>query len=107
MKRLDALEAHRQALLARCDAQRDELGHHIARLQSGRQLMQWTARAPRAAANSPVAWVAAAAGLLFLLRPYRLVGRLAWLTGALSLAARAGRLIRLIGQMRELRAGMR
>lgn len=107
MKRLESLEARRQVLLARCDAQRAEFGQHLARLQSGRQLMQWTARAPRAAANSPVAWLAAAAGLLFLLRPSRLVGRLAWLTGALSLVARAGRLIRLIGQLRELRAGMR
>ena len=104
MKRIEALEARRRALLARCDQQRVEIAYHIAKLQPGTQLAQWTHRAPQSAASHPLAWIAAVAGLIVMLRPRRLLSWLTWITGALSLASRAARLIRLIAQLRALRS---
>ena len=101
MKRIAALEARRRALLARCDQQRAEIAYRLARIQPGRQIVQWTRRAPQSAADHPLAWLAAIAGLIVMLRRRKLISWLPWITGVLSLVSRAARLVRLIGQLRS------
>jgi len=103
MKRIEALEARRRALLARCDQQRAEIAYRIARIRPGMQMVQWTRRAPQSAADHPLAWLAAIASLILMLRRRKLISWLPWITGVLSLVSRAARLIRLIGQLRTLR----
>jgi hypothetical protein len=108
MKRLETLEARRRALLARCDQQRVEIAYHIAKVAPGTQLARWTNRAPRSGEGHSLAWLAAIASLIVMLRPpRRLISWLAWITGALSLVSRAARVLRLIAHLRALRSGFR
>ena len=100
MKRVEALEARRRALLARCDQQRAEIAYRVARIRPGMQLVQWTRRAPQSAADHPLAWLAAIASLIIMLRRRKLISWLPWITGMLSLVSRAARLMRLIAQLR-------
>jgi hypothetical protein len=114
MKRIDELEARRRALLARADQQRVELAYQLAQIGPTTQLARWTNRAAQwrnaGAVNArglPIGWVAAAAVLLVLLKPRRIISWLTWIAGALSLASRTTRLIRMFRQIRALREGFR
>lgn len=110
MRQIEALEARRRALLARCDQQRIELAYRIAQISPGRHFSSWlgtVGRLTRAGMSSPLAFWGISLGLaLFVLRPRRLLGRLAWIGTALSLLSRASQIMRLLGQWREARAGL-
>lgn len=117
MKRIDALEARRRALLERCDQQRVELAYHVAQIGPATQLARWTHRAAQwrdgggggipGSRHYSVALLAAVAALLALARSRKLISWLGWITGALSLASRAARVVRLFSQLRALRSGLR
>jgi hypothetical protein len=116
MKRIDALEARRRALLERCDQQRVELAYHVAQIGPATQLARWTHRAAQWREGGPgvpgtrhysVALLAAVAALVALGRSRKLISWLGWITGAISLASRAARIMRLFSQLRALRSGMR
>jgi hypothetical protein len=109
MRQLDMLEARRRALLARCEQQRIDITDRLERMAPGRHLSGWISTLSslaRAGLSSPLAFWGITLGLaLLLLRPRRLLGRLTWITGALSLAARAPQILRLLGHWREIRSG--
>jgi hypothetical protein len=111
VKQLELLEARRRMLLARCALQRAELAYRFERVAPGTQLSRWTswaARWGRSASGAPLAfWGMSIALALLLLKPRRLLGRLAWVTTAVSLVSRASHILRLIGQWRAIRSGLR
>jgi len=111
MTQLELLELRRRALLERCARQRAELAYRLEQIAPSLQLSRWTDKAlrwGRSRATSPLTfWAVSLALALLIVRPRKLLGRLAWITGALSLLARASHLVRLIGQWREIRAGLR
>jgi hypothetical protein len=107
MSRTADLEARRRMLLARCDEQRAELAYRLERIRPTAQVADWTARAPGYAANHPLAWIAALAGIVALLRPKRLVSWLTFATGAMSILSRATTLLKLFATLRSLRQGFR
>jgi len=103
MSRMDALEARRRALLARCEEQRIELTYRVAQLAPVMQVSAWTRRlGPQAAANHPIAWIAGLIGIVLMLRPRRFLTVLTWLTGAVALASQATTLLRVFRQVRTL-----
>jgi hypothetical protein len=107
MSRTTDLEARRRALLARCDEQRAELAYRLEQIRPSAQVADWTARAPSFAANHPLAWVAALAGIVALFRPRKLVSWLTFATGAMSILSRATTLLKLFATIRSLRQGFR
>ena len=107
MSRTTDLEARRRALLARCDEQRAELAYRLEQIRPSAQVADWTARAPNFAANHPLAWVAALAGIVALFRPRKLVSWLTFATGAMSILSRATTLLKLFATIRSLRQGFR
>ena len=107
MSRTSDLEARRRALLARCDEQRAELAYRLEQIRPSAQVADWTAKAPAFAANHPLAWLAALAGIVALLRPRKLVSWLTFATGAMSILSRATTLVKLFATLRSLRQGFR
>jgi len=107
MSRTSDLEARRRALLVRCDEQRAELAYRLEQIRPAAQVADWTARAPGFAANHPLAWVAALAGIVALFRPRKLVSWLTFATGAISILSRATALLKLFATLRSLRQGFR
>jgi hypothetical protein len=107
MSRRAQLEERRRALLARCDEQRAELAYRLEKIRPSAQLASWTSRAPGMAANHPLAWLAALAGILTLLRPKRLLSWVTFATGALSILSRATALLKLFQTLRSFRSGFR
>jgi hypothetical protein len=107
MSRTSDLEARRRALLARCDEQRAELAYRLEQIRPAAQVADWTSRAPGFAANHPLAWVAALAGIVALFRPKKLVSWLTFATGAISILSRATALLKLFATLRSLRRGFR
>ena len=111
MKRLSELEVRRRALLARCEAQREELSWRIARLGSRR----WT-RALMVGLNAgvsdaapqqgrhPLAWVVAAAALLLFRRPRDALSLLTKARGALSILGGAAQVLSVVGGLRRRRS---
>jgi hypothetical protein len=107
MSRTSDLEARRRALLVRCDEQRAELAYRLEQIRPAAQVAGWTARAPAFAANHPLAWLAAVAGIVALFRPRKLVSWLTFATGAMSILSRATALLKLFAALRSLRQGFR
>jgi YqjK-like protein len=107
MSRMSDLEARRRMLLARCDEQRAELAYRLERIRPSAHVADWTARAPAFAANHPLAWIAAVAGLVALFRPKKLVSWLTFATGAMSILSRVTTLLKLFATLRSLRKGFR
>jgi hypothetical protein len=105
--RKDELEARRRALLARCEEQRGELAYRLEQLRPMTQVANWSARAPGMAANHPLAWIAALAGVVALLRPKRMLTWLTFATGLVSILSRATALLKLFSAIRSLRSGFR
>jgi hypothetical protein len=109
MKRLAELEAHRRALLARCEAQRAELSWRLAQLSPRRWTQAWAgglqsgSGSARERARHPFAWVLAAAALLLLRRPRDALSMLARARGALSLLTRTAQVLSLVGALRRRR----
>jgi hypothetical protein len=107
MSRTEELEARRRVLLARCDEQRAELAYRLEQLRPSAQVANWGHRAPGMAANHPLAWIAALAGIVTLFRPRRLLSWMTFATGALSILSRATALLKLFSTLRTLRSGFR
>jgi len=109
MSRTAELEARRKVLLARCEEQRAELAYRIEQIRPAAQVMNWTQHAPGLgmAANHPLAWIAALAGIVTLFRPKRLLTWLTFASGALSILSRASALLKLFATLRSLRSGFR
>ena len=107
MSRIQELEERRRALLLKCEEQRAELAYRLEQIRPAAQIAGLTERAPSMALNHPLAWVAAAAGIVTLLRPKRLLSWLTFATGAVSLLSRATRLLKVFVALRSLRQGFR
>ena len=107
MSRTSDLEARRRTLLTRCEEQRAELAYRLEQLRPSAQIAGWGARAPGLAANHPLAWLAAAAGIIGLFRPKKLLSWMTFATGAISILSRATTLLKLFATLRSLRKGFR
>jgi hypothetical protein len=107
MSRTAELEERRRILLARCGEQRAELAYRLEQLRPSAQVANWSHRAPGLAANHPLAWIAAVAGLVSLFRPKKLLSWMTFATGALSILSRATTLLKLFSTLRSLRSGFR
>lgn len=107
MSRIDDLEARRRALLVRCDEQRAELAYRLEQFRPSAQVANWTHKAPGLAANHPLAWIAALAGLTTLFRPKRILRWMTLATGLVSILSRATALLKLFSTLRSLRSGFR
>jgi hypothetical protein len=107
MSRTSELEERRRALLVRCEEQRAELAYRLEQLRPSAQMAGWGARAPGMAANHPLAWLAAVAGIVTLFRPKRLLSWMTFATGAISILSRATALLKLFATLRSLRSGFR
>jgi hypothetical protein len=104
---MQELEKRRQALLSRCDEQRAEIAYRLEQIRPAAQIANFTQRAPGMAMNHPLAWVAALAGIVTLLKPKKLLGWLTLATGAVSLLSRATQLLKVFVALRSLRQGFR
>jgi hypothetical protein len=107
MSRTSELEARRRTLLARCGEQRAELAYRLEQLRPAAQVAGWGARAPGLAANHPLAWIAAVAGIISLFRPKKMLSWMTFATGAISILSRATTLLKLFATLRSLRSGFR
>jgi hypothetical protein len=101
------LEERRRVLLERCEAQRAEVAYRLEQMRPRAQLANLSQRAPQMALNHPLAWVAAAAGIITLLRPKRLLSWLTFATGLVSILSRATQLLKVFVALRSLRQGFR
>ena len=100
-RKLQALEARRQLLLARCEEQRLELAYRLSQLRPSTQLTAWTrGGAMKRTATNPLAWIAAVAGIAMMLRPKRLLAGVGWITGLVAIASKLTRVLRLVAQLR-------
>ncbi len=112
--RLEMLEAKRRLLLHKCEEQRLELAYRFEQLKPREQLAAWSRRPARGRGQSPLAWLAGLAGLLFMLRrrrrrppnPALLRGvslpGIGWITGLVALASRATMILRILVQLRSV-----
>lgn len=107
MSRIQELEDRRRALLSRCDEQRAEIAYRLEQIRPAARVAGFAQRAPSMAANHPLAWVAALAGIVTLLRPKRLLSWLTLATGAVSILGRATQLLKVFVALRSLRRGFR
>ena len=109
MNRTAELEARRNVLLARCDEQRAELAYRIEQLRPMAQVANWSQRSTGLglAANHPLAWIAALAGIVTLFRPKRMLSWLTFATGVVSILSRATALLKVFAALRSLRSGFR
>ncbi len=111
MSRTSELETRRRTLLVRCEEQRAELAYRLEQLKPSAQVEGWGARAAGGlggmAANHPLAWLAAVAGIISLFRPKRMLSWMTFATGAISILSRASTLLKLFATLRSLRAGFR
>jgi len=107
MSRMKELEERRRTLLARCEAQRAEVAYRLEQMRPRAQLANFSHKAPQMALNHPLAWIAAVAGIITLLRPKRLLGWLTFGTGAVSILSRATQLLKVFAALRSLRQGFR
>jgi hypothetical protein len=107
VSRMKELEERRRALLARCEAQRAEVAYRLEQIRPRAQLANFSHRAPEIALNHPLAWVAAVAGVITLLRPKRLLSWMTFATGLVSIASRATQLLKVFVALRSLRQGFR
>lgn len=101
------LEERRRALLARCAAQRAEVAYRLEQMGPRAQLANFSHKAPQMAMNHPLAWLAAVAGIITLLKPKRLLSWLTFATGVVSILSRATQLLKVFVALRSLRQGFR
>jgi hypothetical protein len=108
MRQLDLLEARRRVLLQRCEQQRADISFRFERLAPAMQLSHWASRAHSLTRSSlaPTAlfWGATILATVLMLRPGKMIGKVAWLTSAVTLVARATHLMRLLAQVRDIAA---
>ena len=101
------LEERRRALLARCEGQRAEVAYRLEQMRPRAQLANFSHNAPQMAMNHPLAWLAAVAGIITLLKPKRLLSWLTFATGVVSILSRATQLLKVFVALRSLRQGFR
>jgi hypothetical protein len=101
LSRLAQLRARREQLRARCAEQREEIVQAVAGLRAHGQS---AGGAAARAARNPLAWLALLAGLTFLPRAHRVLSLLLVLGSAVSLARRAGTVLRMLGSWGAARA---
>jgi hypothetical protein len=104
---MQELEERRRGLLSKCEEQRAELAYRLEQIRPSAQIASFTQRAPGMAMNHPLAWLAAVAGIVTLLRPKRLLSWLTFATGVVSIASRATQLLKVFVALRSLRQGFR
>jgi len=108
MRGVSDLERRRRELLARCDAQREEIAWQIGQLGPRR----WTQALASGAASGalgalrsqrqhPLAWIVAVAALLLLRRPRDALFLVARARGALRFAVRASEVLGLVAALRR------
>jgi hypothetical protein len=111
VKQLDALEARRRVLLERCEQQRVDISYRFERITPSHQIAEWTNRAQslgRSGAAPPLLfWGATILATVLLLKPGKVLGKVAWATSLVTLLGRATHVMRLISQFRELRSMFR
>jgi hypothetical protein len=107
MKPLSELEEHRRELLARCDAQREDIVSRLGHLGPRRWAQALASGAATGAVGAlrsqrrhPLAWVVAVAALLLLRRPRDALFLLSRARGALSLAVRATEVLGIVTALR-------
>lgn len=109
MSRIRVLEARRLRLLARCDLERAQLAERIAEFKdsplslAAAELLSGSGEGRMLPLARPLLWAAALAGLFLLRRPRQVLTLLAWARTAVTLSARAGLILRLLGQLRSQR----
>ena len=99
MSRLEALQARRAALLARCEPQRCELSDRLGQVGPAALLARLTRR-PGGAAPHPLRTLATVATVLMMLRERRLLGWIGKLTFGASMLSRAATVVRLFRRLR-------
>jgi uncharacterized protein (TIGR03382 family) len=113
MSRLVHLEARRRALVNRCEEQRLEFAYRLAQINPREQLTAWTRRRAGGVGQSPIAWAAGLAGLVWMLRRRRRGGGsigmpgVGWITGLAALATRTTTLLRVFAQLRMVYRGFK
>ena len=108
MKRLTNLEERRRELLARWEAQREEIAWRIGQLGPRRWAQSLASGAASGAVGAlrsqrrhPLAWVVAVGALMLLRRPRDALFLLARARGALGLAARATEVLGVVSALRR------
>jgi hypothetical protein len=108
VSRLAQLEARRLVLLARCEAQRAELGERAAQLTALPRrwlkggLLGDSGTGARPTAH-PLAWLATLAGAMLLGRTREVLTFMVWTRSALSLVSRVTQVLALLGAVRKMR----
>ena len=113
MKRLSDLEERRRELLARCEAQREEISWRLGQLGPRRWAQALASGAASGAVGAlrsqrrhPLAWIVAVAALLLLRQPRDALFMLGRARGALRFAARATEVLGVVAALRrKKRAG--
>jgi len=108
MMRNSELHIRRQALLARCEAQRAELSWRLAHILPKPLRGMASGQGPGAsAARHPFAWLLALGGLLVFGRAREVLTALVWARSALGLLSRGAKLVGLVSALRARGAGRR
>jgi hypothetical protein len=106
--RMAELEARRQMLLVRCEAQRAELAQRMAQLHQQSRPATLAASAGGgnggAPARHPLAWIGVLGALMLLGRTREVLKLLVWARTALAVASRAAQLLRVVRDFRQRRA---
>lgn len=101
MSRMQELLARRRLLIARCEEQRVELAQRLAQLRPDARERGSGGGAP---ARHPLAWVTALAAMMLLGRTRDVLSLLVWVRTALSIAAGATKVLRLLSRLRGPRS---
>jgi hypothetical protein len=106
--RMRELEARRQMLLARCEAQRAELAQRMAQLH--RQSRPATLAAGggvggmTSPSRHPLVWIGALSALMLLGRTREVLKLLVWARTALAVASRTAQMLRTVRDLRRRRS---
>ncbi len=103
MSQLARLQARREALLRRCAVERGELARLLGQLRLRPATQGGAGAASGNLARHPLAALALLAGLALLGRTREVLSLLLFMRTAVSLAGRAGRLLRRLGHRRAAR----
>lgn len=104
MMRSSELQVRRQALLARCEAQRAELSWRLAHILPKPFRGAASGHGPGSnAARHPFAWLLALGGLVIFGRGREVLTALVWARSALALLSRGAKLVGMVSALRGRR----
>ena len=104
MMRSSELQLRRQALLARCEAQRAELSWRLAHILPKPLRGAASGHGPgSSAARHPFAWLLALGGLVIFGRGREVLTALVWARSALALLSRGAKLVGMVSALRGRR----